>query len=134
MSNKPHAVIHLAVHLPHQQQVVFMGGQETEVAERAAIKCTTLTAWFQLNRADSEVHNYTYPESPNLYLFEKNTRRWKRRQRGSQEISRMPDVSVQYSEHFYLRMLLLWLPEAIGFEDILTVDEILCETFQKAIG
>ena len=44
----------------------------------------------------------------------------------------MPVVSEQYSECFDLRMLLLRLPGGIGFEDILTVDENLRETFQQA--
>ncbi|KAG8197702.1 hypothetical protein JTE90_001626 [Oedothorax gibbosus] len=38
MSYKSHTVSRLAVHLPHKQQVVFIGGQETEAAERAAAK------------------------------------------------------------------------------------------------
>ncbi|KAG8173477.1 hypothetical protein JTE90_005080 [Oedothorax gibbosus] len=133
MSYKSHTVIRLAVHLPHQKQVVFIGGQETEAAERAAAKYTTLTAWFQLNRDDSQAQIYTYSEIPNHYVYEKNTTKWKRRQRGShQVIGRMPVVSVQDAERFYLRMLLLRQPGAVGFVDIRTVDGIVCETFQQA--
>ncbi|KAG8175557.1 hypothetical protein JTE90_008890 [Oedothorax gibbosus] len=40
MSNKSHTDIRLAVHLPHQQHVVFIGGQETEAVEKAAAKYT----------------------------------------------------------------------------------------------
>ncbi|KAG8177717.1 hypothetical protein JTE90_008341 [Oedothorax gibbosus] len=69
----------------------------------------------------------------NHYVYEKNTTKWKRRQRGSQQvIGRMPVVSVQDAERFYLRMLLLRQPGAVGFEDIRTVDGIVCETFQQA--
>ncbi|XP_042910652.1 uncharacterized protein [Parasteatoda tepidariorum] len=120
----------LAVHLPLQQQIVFMGGQE---AEQAAIKCTALTAFFGLNKTDNAAHSYTYSDIPHHYVFDKSGTKWKRRQRGSQQvIGRMPVVSVQDSERFCLRMLLLRCKGVVGFEDILIVDGMLCTSFQEA--
>ncbi|GBN67557.1 hypothetical protein AVEN_267497-1, partial [Araneus ventricosus] len=44
----------------------------------------------------------------------------------------MPVVSVQDSERFYLRMLLLRKTGVISFNDLKTIDGTLCETFQEA--
>ncbi|KAG8197701.1 hypothetical protein JTE90_001625 [Oedothorax gibbosus] len=44
----------------------------------------------------------------------------------------MPVVSVYDAERFYLSMLLLRQPGAVGFEDIRTVDGIVCKAFQQA--
>ncbi|GBM09184.1 hypothetical protein AVEN_169133-1 [Araneus ventricosus] len=52
--------------------------------------------------------------------------------RGQQVIGRMPVVSVQDSERFYLRMLLLRKTGVTSFNDLKTIDGTLCETFQEA--
>ena len=44
MSEKSHAIIRLAVHLPERQQIFYTEGQEKEAVARASIKETTLTA------------------------------------------------------------------------------------------
>ncbi|GBO17876.1 hypothetical protein AVEN_93681-1 [Araneus ventricosus] len=44
----------------------------------------------------------------------------------------MPVVSVQDSERYYLRMLLLRKTGVISFNDLKTIDGTLCETFQDA--
>ncbi|GBL72558.1 hypothetical protein AVEN_127831-1 [Araneus ventricosus] len=41
-------------------------------------------------------------------------------------------VTVQDSERFYLRMLLLRKTGVISFNDLKTIDGTLCETFQEA--
>ncbi|GBN96392.1 hypothetical protein AVEN_7481-1 [Araneus ventricosus] len=133
MSDKSHTVIRLAVHLPEQQAIFFKEGQENEAVERASIKDTTLTAWFKLNLIDEEAHEYYYADIPQYYVFDKPSTKWQKRQRGGQQvIGRMPVVSVQDSERFYLRMLLLRKIGVISFNDLKTIDGTLCETFQEA--
>ncbi|GBM82113.1 hypothetical protein AVEN_16189-1 [Araneus ventricosus] len=108
-------------------------GQENEAVERASIKDTTLTAWFKLNLIDEEAHEYYYADIPQYYVFDKPSTKWQKRQRGGQQvIGRMPVVSVQDSERFYLRMLLLRKTGVISFNDLKTIDGTLCETFQEA--
>ncbi|GBM82795.1 hypothetical protein AVEN_139442-1 [Araneus ventricosus] len=59
--------------------------------------------------------------------------KWQKRQRGGEQvIGRMPVVNIQDSERYYLRLLLLRKLGAVRFEDLKTVDGIMCNTFQQA--
>ncbi|GBM44842.1 hypothetical protein AVEN_62065-1 [Araneus ventricosus] len=125
--------VRLAVHLPQQQPIVYQDGQEAQAIERAALRKTTLTSWFELNKNDLSAHNISYLDIPQYYVFDKSTTNWKKRQRGGQNVSaRLPVVSILDTERYYLRMLLLRKSGAISFDDILTVNGLRCITFQKA--
>ncbi|GBN03199.1 hypothetical protein AVEN_136525-1, partial [Araneus ventricosus] len=125
--------VRLAVHLPQQQPIVYQDGQEAQAIERAALRKTTLTSWFELNKNDPSAHNISYSDIPQYYVFDKSTTNWKKRQRGGQNvIGRLPVVSILDSERYYLRMLLLRKSGAISFDDILTVNGLRCITFQQA--
>ncbi|GBO14400.1 hypothetical protein AVEN_156128-1 [Araneus ventricosus] len=52
LSHKSHTVVRLAVHLPQQQPIVYQDGQEAQAIERAALRKTTLTSWFELSKND----------------------------------------------------------------------------------
>ncbi|GBO19035.1 hypothetical protein AVEN_156689-1 [Araneus ventricosus] len=125
--------VRLAVHLPQQQPIVYQDGQEAQAIERAALRKTTLTSWFELNKNDPSAHNISYSDIPQYYVFDKNTTNWKKRQRGGQNvIERLPVVSILDTERYYLRMLLLRKSGVISFDDILTVNGLRCITFQQA--
>ncbi|GBM00339.1 hypothetical protein AVEN_153807-1 [Araneus ventricosus] len=125
--------VRLAVHLPQQQPIVYKDGQEAQAIERAALRKTTLTSWFELNKNDPSAHNISYSDIPQYYVFDKSTANWKKRQRGGQNvIGRLPVVSILDTERYYLRMLLLRKSGAISFDDILTVNGLRCITFQQA--
>ncbi|GBN68026.1 hypothetical protein AVEN_217851-1 [Araneus ventricosus] len=120
LSHKSHTVVRLAVHLPQQQPIVYQDGQEAQAIERAALRKTTLTSWFELNKNDPSAHNISYSDIPQYYVFDKSTTNWKKRQRGRQNvIGRLPVVSILDTERYYLRMLLLRKSGAISFDDIL---------------
>ncbi|GBN44779.1 hypothetical protein AVEN_177839-1 [Araneus ventricosus] len=125
--------VRLAVHLPQHQPIVYQDGQEAQAIERAALRKTTLTSWFELNKIDPSAHNISYSDIPQYYMFDKSTTNWKKRQRGGQNvIGRLPVVSILDTERYYLRMLLLRKSGAISFDDILTVNGLRCITFQQA--
>ncbi|GBN52142.1 hypothetical protein AVEN_1229-1 [Araneus ventricosus] len=125
--------VRLAVHLPQQQPIVYQDGQEAQAIERAALRKTTLTSWFELNKNDPSAHNISYSDIPQYYVFDKSTTNWKKRQRGGQNvIERLPVVSILGTERYYLRMLLLRKSGAISFDDILTANGLRCITFQQA--
>ncbi|XP_042905359.1 uncharacterized protein [Parasteatoda tepidariorum] len=133
MSEKSHTVMRLAVHLPNQQQVIYQSGHEVEAVARASARHTTLTAWFQLNQTDVDACRYYYSDMPHYYVFDRSNNRWKRRQRGGDQIiGRMPVVSIQDSKRYFLRMLLLRKPGAISFEDLKAVNGNVCISFQQA--
>ncbi|KAF8772965.1 hypothetical protein HNY73_015670 [Argiope bruennichi] len=71
LSEKYHAVVRSAVHLPGQQTVVYEDGQEEQAVARAAVKHTTLTAWFELIKNDQESHIYLYTDIPRYYTITK---------------------------------------------------------------
>ncbi|GBN05182.1 hypothetical protein AVEN_122470-1, partial [Araneus ventricosus] len=124
--------VRLAVHLPQQQPIVYQDGQDAQAIERAALRKTTLTSWFELNKNDPSAHNISYSDIPQYYVFDKSTTNWKKRQRGGQNvIGRLPVVSILDSERYYLRMLLLRKSGAISFDDILTVNGLRCIAFQQ---
>nr|XP_042913565.1 uncharacterized protein LOC122273597 [Parasteatoda tepidariorum] len=101
MSEKSHTVMRLAVHLPNQQQVIYQSGHEVEAVARASARHTTLTAWFQLNQTDVDACRYYYSNMPHYYVFDRSNNRWKRHERGwDQIIGRMPVVSIQDSERY----------------------------------
>ncbi|GBM69075.1 hypothetical protein AVEN_181459-1 [Araneus ventricosus] len=125
--------VRLAVHLQQQQPIVYEDGQEAQGIERAALRKTTLTSWFELNKNDPSAHNISYSDIPQYYVFDKSTTNWKKRQRGGQNvIGRLPVVSILDTERYYLRMLLLRKSGDISFDDILTVNGLRCITFQQA--
>ncbi|GBO15719.1 hypothetical protein AVEN_48758-1 [Araneus ventricosus] len=133
LSHKSYIVVRLAVHLPQQQPIVYQDGQEAQAIERAALRKTTLTSWFELNKNDPSVHNISYSDIPQYYVFYKSTINGKKRQRGGQNvIGRLSVVSILDTERCYLRMLLLRRSGAVSFDDILTVNGLRCITFQQA--
>ncbi|GBM72393.1 hypothetical protein AVEN_53575-1 [Araneus ventricosus] len=78
LSHKSHTVVRLAVHLPQQQPIVYQDGQEDQAIERAALRKTTLTSWFELNKNDPLAHNISYSDIPQYYVFDKSTTNWKK--------------------------------------------------------
>ncbi|GBL89915.1 hypothetical protein AVEN_178343-1 [Araneus ventricosus] len=50
LSHKSHTVVRLAVHLLQQQPLVNQDGQEAQAIERASLRKTTLTSWFELTK------------------------------------------------------------------------------------
>ncbi|GBN93104.1 hypothetical protein AVEN_142925-1 [Araneus ventricosus] len=82
LSNKSHTVVRLDVHLPQQQPIVYQDGQEAQAIERAALRKTTLTSWFELNKNDPSAHNISNSDISQYYMFDKSTTNWKKRQRG----------------------------------------------------
>ncbi|GBN38924.1 hypothetical protein AVEN_120363-1 [Araneus ventricosus] len=133
LSHKSYTVVRLAVHLPQQQPIVYQDGQEAQAIERAALRKTTLTSWFELNKNDLSAHNISYSDIPQYYMFDKSTTNWKKRQRGGQNvIGRLSVVSILDTERYYLRMLLLHKSGAISFYDILTQQSIVYQDGQEA--
>ena len=48
LSQRSHSIVQLSVHLPREESVFFEPGQEENALIRAAMKDTTLTAYFKL--------------------------------------------------------------------------------------
>ena len=131
MHDRSHAIIRLPVHLPNQQQITFLPGNEQRALQLAQQRKTKLTAWFDLNNQDPDACSLLYSDIPYNYVFCKN--QWSKRQRGSAKIvPRMYTVGVHDLERFYLRLNLLHVAGAKSFEDLRTVNNIQYLTFKEA--
>ena len=133
MHKQSHAIIRLAVHLPMQQPVYFQEGEEQMALEVAAHGETTLTAWFKLCSEDHSSREIRYPDLPEKFVFDRSAKKWKRRQRGGQNVlGRMCSVSPADIERFHLRLLLLHVTGATSFDNLKTVEGEVCSTFKEA--
>lgn len=120
------------VHLPGQHMVVFDPDQPPElVAERAASQKTMLTAFFAANRKYEHARQWLYQEFPQHFTYKKKPPEWKPRQR-STAIGRLYFAAPVSGERFYLRTLLTVVRGPMSFEDLRTVNGVLCPTFKDA--
>lgn len=103
------------------------------IKDMHAERDTTLTAWFQLNSSDVSATRHLYTDIPEFYVYDRN-RGWTKRKRGGDNvIGRMYTVSIAEGERYYLRLLLLHTPGATSFDDLKTVNGVLCDTFKEAV-
>ncbi|XP_076908678.1 uncharacterized protein LOC143565661 [Bidens hawaiensis] len=100
------SVMRLAFHLPGEQQ-------------------------FECNKNHDLAKTLTYAEFPTKYVWKKQLRKWEPRQRGF-AIGRVHAVPPAFDEAYYLRILLNKVIGPECFEDIRTVDGVVCETFRDA--
>ena len=119
MQGKSHSVQKLALHLPDKQSVYFMKGEEVAAVEKALELDTQLTAWFSLNSNDNYARQFLYAEIPLHYCWIEKTRRWQRRKRSRKVVTRIVSVSPRDVERYHLRLLLLFMPGATCYQDLL---------------
>ncbi|CAI9740520.1 Hypothetical predicted protein [Octopus vulgaris] len=116
-----------------EQPVYFEEGQERQALERAAQHNTPLTAWFLLNQNDENARQYLYADIPYHYVYNKKMMQWTPRQRGADKIiSEMYSVDPKYQERFYMRLLLLHVKGSRSFEELKTVDDVICGSYKEA--
>jgi hypothetical protein len=124
----------LPVHLPDQQSVVFDPADPQRALDRA--QTTKLTAFFQLSQEDPAARGLLYIEAPRHYTWQPQQQAWQKRKRQSQGtpqmIGRVHLAHPNQGERFYLRLLLHHRTGPTSFEDVRTVDGVVCPTFKEA--
>lgn len=120
------------MHLPLEQTVFFIPGQEVAAFANAMRKDTTLTAWFKLNVVSEEARQLNYCEIPQFYYFKKSGLRWMPRKKKVRVIGRIYSITFKQLERFFLRLLLIEVKGATSFEDLLTVNGVHHATFKSA--
>ena len=114
-------VVHLQVHLPDQQSIIFSpegGSSIQDVVESHRNKDST-----QLS-----VGGLLGPSLPRFPLqdgLEENQHKWTHRSLRRNDgfaIGRMYHAHSTSGEHFYLCLLLTWVKGAVSFDDLCTVD------------
>ncbi|KAH7698989.1 hypothetical protein AAVH_33912, partial [Aphelenchoides avenae] len=118
LHGKSHTVECLDVNLPGQN----------------VLKYDQLASYFSLcaqQDADGELaRSLYYDEIPKEFIFRNG--KWIRRQIRWKVVSRLASASPRNIERFHLRLLLLHVKGAVSYEDLRTVDGVVCQTFVQA--
>ncbi|XP_076915496.1 uncharacterized protein LOC143574867 [Bidens hawaiensis] len=126
------SVMRLAFHLPGEQQVIYGANEDIEgILNKTTNASSMLTGWFECNKKYDLAKTLTYAEFPTKYVWKKQCRKWEPRQRDF-AIGRVHAVPAASDEAYYLRILLNKVKGPECFEDIRTVDGVVCETFRDA--
>ncbi|CAE1313400.1 unnamed protein product [Acanthosepion pharaonis] len=134
------AIVQLPVHLENDELRYFSADTAMDVA--ACTKDTTLTAFFKLCRQDEFARSLLYPDVPSYYVWtKKNT--WARWKCGANfegypgvkkdaTLGRVFTVPPSRQECFYLRLLLHEVSGPTSYNNLRTVNGVLCDTFREA--
>jgi len=138
LQDKNHTIIRLPVHFPNEQNVIIENEVTEETITSALNQVTMLIDYFSLNSCDEEAKQYLYVEIPRYYTFKKekinkrNISRWVKRKSHYNCIGRMYSVSPTQTELFHLRLLLLTVKGATSFNDLKSVNGVICQSFSMA--
>lgn len=132
LNGRSHSVTLLQIHLPQQNIIHFIEGEEENTISNENKTATTLTQWFHLNTTDSSARQYLYEEIPLHYRYDLTSKHWIKRQRNTKTISRLVTVSPKDFERYALKLLLRRIPGALSFEYLKTFQGILYTTFGEA--
>lgn len=91
-----------------------------------------LMAYFTLNAHNNNAHQYTYYQLPEHYGFDHQTRSWHKRRLRHDTIARMYTVHPKDGERYMLRVLLMHVTGAKGFEELRTYKGIIYPSFWAA--
>ena len=134
-------VVHLAVHLENGQRVYFTEENALQRADRPP--STTLTSFFEMCQNDDFAQTLLYSEMPRYYTWNQAPKKFQRRKQGqpvpgypqvfsTDALGRLYTVHPSQDECFYLRLLLVNVRGPTSFQQLRTVNGILCGTYREA--
>jgi hypothetical protein len=126
------AVERLPVHLPLQNIITLHKKSKlNEITKNPKFQKTKLTEWFEANKQYVEARELTYCEFPQQWTWDDNKKKWTRRKQNF-KIGRLYYVNPVEGERFYLRLLLMIVKGAAGYNDLKTYNGITYQTFKDA--
>ncbi|XP_073133484.1 uncharacterized protein [Henckelia pumila] len=126
------SVIRLQIHLPNQQTISFNSQQHvSDILANDGNSMTMLTEFFKMNCSPELRGKYLYHEFPQ-HRWIQNQRKWVRRTGYNKVVGRIYVVSPSQGERFYLRILLNHIRGPTFFEELMTINDIMCPTFKEA--
>ncbi|XP_020177709.3 uncharacterized protein [Aegilops tauschii subsp. strangulata] len=125
-------VLQVALHLPNMHTVAFNAQADLKnvVSSENASK-SMLIEYFKANEKHPWARHILYKDFPGSFTWEKRKKFWKRRVERFQ-IGRIVSANPAEGERYYLRVLLNHVTGKTGFEDLLTVDGMVCGSFREA--
>nr|GEU41088.1 helicase [Tanacetum cinerariifolium] len=124
-------VTQLSFHLPNQNAITLRDSEKLPaLLQREGIDVTMFTDSFELNKRDPTARTLTYVDIPKHYVWHGQSKQW---QKGKQQkcIGRIVYSSPASGERYYLRMLLNVVKGIKGFDEMMTTNKILYETFKE---
>jgi hypothetical protein len=127
-------VLKLTFHLADEQCIMFEENDDIRsVVMRNEDRMTMFLAWFDANRRYPEGRDLTYVEFPSRFVYHKDKRMWKPRQKG-QQVGRLHYIPPGMGELFYMRILLNVQRGCKSFSCLKTVFGKRYDTYQEACG
>ena len=128
-------VIELPIHLPEEQQCTFHASQESAKEALSRNENTMLTAYFDANaNYGEEATALLYEDFPSKFTFCVKGRMWSIRTRAQafEAVGRMKSVHPRNREAYFLRLLLKNRMGATSFDELKTVEDVMCPDFHSA--
>jgi ATP-dependent DNA helicase PIF1 len=123
----------LPIHAPDGQSVHFRLDMANVQEALEAARCTPLTEYFTLNANNALARTLPYVQIPKYFVWKADQKEWKVRQRGGHKVlSRIYHIGPQMGELFFIRLLLLHVRGARSFDELKTVNGVVCESFCEA--
>ncbi|XP_074314966.1 uncharacterized protein LOC141651143 [Silene latifolia] len=123
-------------HLPDEQPVVFDNDNFIDdVVDKSSMGVSQFLNWMGCNSSeqwDMQVaKELLYCKFPTKFVWKKKERQWSLRKKGF-TIGRLVHVPPNCGEPYFMRIVLNHVKGPKCFEDIKTVDEVVCPTFREA--
>ncbi|XP_076889973.1 uncharacterized protein LOC143540899 [Bidens hawaiensis] len=127
------AVTRLPFHLPGQQQVIYGPEEDIEdVLTKPSNAASMFIGWMESNKSYRHARKLSYAEFPTQFVWKKTAPpKWVPRLKGF-AIGRIHAVPSSFDEAYYLRIFLNKVKGPQCFEDIRTVDGVVCDSFRDA--
>lgn len=125
-------IVRLQLHLEGEHSITFRENNSLEeVQNRAETSTSTLLAYFKECLDNPDARQYLYQEFPQHFVWIKNQKLWKPRQKGF-AIGRIYYAPPKSGEKFYLQTLLITVRGPTSLKDLRTVDGVEYATFKEA--
>nr|XP_020179428.2 uncharacterized protein LOC109765053 [Aegilops tauschii subsp. strangulata] len=125
-------VLQLPLHLPNMHRVAFNAQADLKnVVASENISKSMLTEYFKANQEHPRARNILYKDFPGRFTWQKKKKFWKPRVERFQ-IGRIVSANPAEGDRYYLRVLLNHVMGKTSFDDLLTVDGVLCGSFREA--
>ncbi|XP_073362179.1 uncharacterized protein [Aegilops tauschii subsp. strangulata] len=117
---------------PEYAQVAFNAQADLKnVVASENISKSMLTEYFKANQEHPRARNILYKDFPGSFTWPKKKKYWKPRVERFQ-IGRIVSANPAEGDRYYLRVLLNHVTGKTSFDDLLTVDGVLCGSFREA--
>lgn len=111
--------------------VTFKAGEDlTDVVARDKASKSMLTEYFLANQQHVWARDILYKDFPGSFTWQR-AKYWRPRQKQHQ-VGRIVSAHLAEGERYFLRVLLNHVSGKTSFEDLRTVDGVLCDSFREA--